>query len=99
MSRVSLAAPVSGWLVSVRDVPVPVFSEEMMGVGFAIDPTAGTLVAPCAAQVLLVAPTRHSVTLRTDEGAELLIPLGLETVARVARGLEAHVADGDRAAA
>jgi multiphosphoryl transfer protein len=99
MSRAPLAAPVAGWLVSVRDVPDPVFSEEMMGVGFAIDPIEGTLVAPCAAQVLLVAPTRHSVTLRTDEGAELLIHIGLETVALQGRGFEAHVADGDHVAA
>ena len=85
--------------MSVRDVPDPVFSEEMMGVGFAIDPTEGTLVAPCAAKVLLVAPTRHSVTLRTDEGAELLIHIGLETVALQGRGFEAHVADADHVAA
>jgi len=99
MSRVSLAAPVAGWLMSVRDVPDPVFSEEMLGVGFAIDPTEGTLVAPCAAQVLLVAPTRHSVTLRTEDGAELLMHVGLETVALQGRGFEAHVADGDHVAA
>ena len=86
MSRVTLGAPTSGWLTSVRDVPDPVFSEEMMGVGVAIDPTEGTLVAPCDAQVLQVAPAKHSVTLRTDEGAELLIHIGLETVALNGRG-------------
>ena len=81
MSRVTLAAPMSGWLTSVREVRDPVFSEEMMGPGVAIDPTEGLLVAPCAGEVLLVAPTRHSVTLRTEIGAELLIHVGLETVA------------------
>ena len=98
MSLVSLAAPIAGWLTSVREVPDPVFSEEMMGVGFAIDPTEGTLVAPIAGQVVLVAPTNHSVTLRSDAGAELLIHIGLETVALRGRGFEAHVRDGDRVA-
>ncbi len=98
MTRTTLAAPIGGWLTSVRDVPDPVFSEEMMGVGIAIDPTEGVLVAPCDAEVLLVAPARHSVTLRTDAGAELLIHIGLETVALEGRGFDVHVRDGDRVA-
>ena len=89
----------AGWLTSVRDVPDPVFSDEMMGVGIAIDPTEGTVVAPCAAKVLLVAPTKHSVTLRTEEGVELLIHVGLETVALQGRGFQAHVRDGEQVAA
>lgn len=95
----TLGAPIAGWLMSVREVPDPVFAEEMMGTGIAIDPTEGTLVAPCDAEVLLVAPTGHSVTLRTDEGAEILLHIGLETVALQGRGFEAHVRDGDRVSA
>jgi phosphocarrier protein FPr/phosphocarrier protein len=83
-------------LVSVREVPDPVFSEEMLGTGFAIDPVEGILAAPCVAQVVAVAPTQHSVTLRTDDGAELLIHIGLETVALKGRGFRAQVRDGDR---
>jgi phosphocarrier protein FPr/phosphocarrier protein len=94
-----LVAPLSGWLTSVRDVPDPVFSEEMMGVGAAIDPIEGEVVAPCPAQVLQVAPAKHSVTLRTAEGAELLIHVGLDTVALQGRGFEAHVQEGDEVAA
>jgi phosphocarrier protein FPr/phosphocarrier protein len=99
MNKVTLAAPMAGWLMSVRDVPDPVFSEEMMGVGVAIDPVDGKVCAPCDAEVLLVAPTAHSVTLRTGEGAELLIHVGLETVALGRRGFEAHVREGDRVTA
>ncbi|MFL6737498.1 MAG: phosphoenolpyruvate--protein phosphotransferase [Sphingomonas sp.] len=98
MSQIILAAPLAGWLTSIRDVPDPVFSQEMMGAGLAIDPTEGSLCAPCPSEVILVAPTRHSVTLRTDEGAELLIHIGLETVALAGRGFEAHVKEGDRVA-
>ena len=99
MTRIALGAPVAGWLIDVRDVPDPVFSEGMMGAGVAIDPTEGTVVAPCSAQVLMVPETRHAVTLRTDGGAELLIHIGLETVALQGRGFEAHVRDGDKVSA
>ena len=54
MSRVAVAAPLAGWLTSVREVPDPVFAEEMMGSGIAIDPIDGALIAPCDAEVLLV---------------------------------------------
>ena len=99
MSRVLLGAPVSGWLTSVHEVPDPVFSEGMMGVGIAIDPTDGTVVAPCSAKVLMVAPTRHSVTLQAEGGAELLIHIGIDTVALEGRGFQSHVRDGDRVSA
>lgn len=99
MSGIALGAPVAGWLTRVRDVPDAVFSEGMMGAGVAIDPTEGTIVAPCAAQVLMVPETAHAITLRTDEGAELLIHIGLETVALQGRGFEAHVRDGDKVTA
>jgi multiphosphoryl transfer protein len=99
MNEVTLAAPMTGWLVSVREVPDPVFSEEMMGVGVAIDPIDGKVLAPCSAQVLLVAPTLHSVTLRTADGAELLIHVGLETVGLGGRGFRVHVKEGDNVAA
>lgn len=99
MSRVAVFAPIGGWLTSVHEVPDPVFSEEMMGTGIAIDPTGGVLVAPFDGTVLLVAPTKHSVTLKAASGAELLIHVGLETVALEGRGFTAHVLDGDRVAA
>jgi phosphocarrier protein FPr/phosphocarrier protein len=99
MSRVSLGAPVAGWLTSIRAVPDPVFAEQMMGVGVAIDPTEGRIVAPCAGEVLAVAPTAHSVTLRAANGAEILIHVGLDTVALNGRGFEAHVKAGAQVAA
>lgn len=99
MSRVALGAPLAGWLTNLGDVPDPVFSEGMMGEGVAIDPIEGTVVAPCAAEVLMMPETMHAVTLRTEEGAELLIHIGLETVALQGRGFEAHVRDGDKVSA
>ena len=95
VSKLSLAAPLTGWLMSIREVPDPVFSEGLMGEGFAVDPVEGRVSAPCAGLVLQVASTKHSITLTTDEGAEILIHVGLETVALGGEGFETHVREGD----
>ena len=58
VSKVSLAAPLTGWLMSIREVPDPVFSEGLMGEGFAVDPVEGRVSAPCAGLVLQVASTK-----------------------------------------
>jgi phosphoenolpyruvate-protein phosphotransferase len=92
---VRLHAPMAGWALDLGQVPDPVFAERMMGEGFAIDPLDGTVCAPCDATVIAVAPTRHSVTLKLANGAELLIHVGLETVALGGDGFTARVRDGD----
>ena len=78
---VQLGAPLAGWLTPLEEVPDPVFAERMMGDGVAIDPTSSTLCAPADATVLTIPETAHAVTLLLDNGAELLIHVGLETVA------------------
>lgn len=85
----------AGWLTMLAAVPDPVFADGMMGDGFAIDPLDGVLRAPCDATVIAVAPTRHSVTLRLANGAELLIHVGLETVGLGGEGFAALVRDGE----
>ncbi len=90
-----LHTPLAGWAMPLDAVPDPVFAERMMGDGFAIDPLDGIVRAPCAATVIAVAPTRHSVTLRLGNGAELLIHVGLDTVALGGDGFTARVRDGD----
>jgi phosphocarrier protein FPr/phosphocarrier protein len=92
---VRLHAPMAGWALDLAQVPDPVFAERMMGEGFAIDPLEGVIRAPCDATVIAVAATRHSVTLKLANGAELLIHVGLETVALAGDGFTARVRDGD----
>lgn len=92
---VRLHAPMAGWALDLAQVPDPVFAERMMGEGFAIDPLEGVIRAPCDATVIAVAPTRHSVTLKLANGAELLIHVGLETVALAGDGFTARVRDGE----
>ncbi|NYT42395.1 phosphoenolpyruvate--protein phosphotransferase [Sphingomonas sp. R-74633] len=93
---ITLVAPFAGWLAPLEDVPDAVFAERMMGDGFAIDPVEGVLRAPAAGAVINVPESRHAVTLRLDNGAELLLHIGLETVALAGRGFDARVAAGDR---
>ena len=94
--RLYLKAPISGWLVSIADVPDPVFSGRILGDGFAIDPTDATLRAPFAGVVTSVHRAHHAVTLRAEDGAEVLMHVGLDTVALKGDGFTPHVAEGDR---
>jgi phosphocarrier protein FPr/phosphocarrier protein len=94
MSLVELKCPLAGWVGPLSEVADPVFAEQMMGDGLAIDPTGSRLYAPCDGQVLSVHRAGHAVTLRCTGGAELLIHVGLETVALNGEGFERHVEDG-----
>jgi len=89
----------AGWATPLAEVPDPVFAQAMLGEGVAIDPTEGMLHAPCDAEVLSVHAARHAVTLRAAAGVELLLHVGLETVALAGEGFEALVAAGQRVAA
>ena len=92
----SFLAPMRGWVAPLDEVPDAVFAERMLGDGVAIDPTGSTLHAPCDAEVVSVARTNHAVTLRAHNGAEILIHIGLETVALDGEGFTAHVRAGQR---
>ena len=94
--NVQLVAPLAGWLTPLEEVPDPVFAERMMGDGVAIDPTSSTLCAPADATVITIPETAHAVTLRLDNGAELLIHVGLETVALSGSGFRPLSSAGAR---
>ncbi|PTQ07821.1 phosphoenolpyruvate--protein phosphotransferase [Sphingomonas oleivorans] len=96
MTGIRLYAPIAGWAAALDEVPDPVFAERMMGDGIAIDPLDGVLRAPCDAEVVAVAPTGHSITLELANDAQLLLHIGLETVALNGRGFAALVAAGAR---
>ncbi len=94
MSDLILMSPLNGWAGPLSEAPDPVFAEGMMGEGVLIDPTGSTLHAPCDATVISVHHTKHAVTLRAANGAEILMHIGLETVSLGGEGFEVHVADG-----
>ncbi len=75
-----LNAPMAGKAVPISEVPDPTFAEAMLGDGIAIIPTDGKVVSPCDGKVDMMFETGHAVSLVSDEGAEILIHVGLETV-------------------
>lgn len=77
---ISLAAPVDGKLIQLSQVKDPVFSQGLMGQGFAIEPTNGDIVSPVTGTVTLVSETKHAFGIKTQDGADILIHLGIDTV-------------------
>jgi phosphocarrier protein FPr/phosphocarrier protein len=96
---ISIASPLSGWAVSLADVPDPVFADRMLGDGVAIDPVEGRLVAPGDGQIVSIHPAGHAVTIALDAGPVLLMHIGLETVGLGGAGFTPHVKDGQRVVA
>ncbi|MEW9109508.1 PTS sugar transporter subunit IIA [Cytobacillus gottheilii] len=96
VKSVDILAPLSGAAVSLETVPDPVFAEKMMGDGIAIEPTEGVVVSPVKGEVLQVFPTKHAIGLKAENGAEILIHIGLETVSMNGEGFEAHVSEGSK---
>ena len=95
MTHVSLVAPITGLIVPIEQVPDPVFAQKMIGEGISIDPLGDTLLAPCDGVVATLHPSHHAVTIRTTEGLEVLLHIGLDTVQMRGEGFTARVSVGD----
>lgn len=93
---VTLKAPLSGYLMPIERVPDPVFAQKMVGDGIALDPVSNALVAPCDGEVVQLHDAHHAVTLKSDEGIELLMHIGLDTVMLKSEGFLPHVQTGTR---
>lgn len=89
-------SPLTGKVVPLTEVKDEAFSGELLGKGVAIDPTEGTVVAPCDGTVTTLFPTKHAIGIVTENGAELLIHLGLDTVKLEGEHFTAHIAQGDK---
>lgn len=92
----SLAAPLEGEIVSIINVPDPVFSEKMMGDGFAIKPTLNTIISPINGTIESIFPTKHAIGLKSVEGYEIIIHFGLETVKLNGEGFQILVKEGQK---
>lgn len=96
---VRLRQPILGTLVPLSEVPDATFAQEIMGPGIAIEPTAGEVLAPAAGTVAHVFPTGHAVALVLDDGIELLIHVGVDTVAMKGEGFTTLVEPGQQVTA
>ncbi|MDO4318835.1 MAG: glucose PTS transporter subunit IIA [Lachnospiraceae bacterium] len=90
----SLYAPLAGTVVPLSEVPDEAFAGGALGEGVAFEPSVGTLYAPCDGQVETVFDTLHAVTLRSAEGAEILLHIGLDTVQLGGNHFTAKVSSG-----
>ena len=99
MTPISLFAPFDGWLSPLDDVPDPVFAGRLLGDGLAIEPLGDTLHAPADGEVTTIHEAGHALTFRIAPGVELLIHVGLETVALAGAGFTALVDPGARVVA
>lgn len=92
-----LKAPLSGKVIPYTEIPDQVFSEGVLGEGVGIDPTGSQVVAPADATVSSVIPDScHAVGLQLDNGIELLIHVGIDTVSMHGDGFTLHVNEGDK---
>ena len=88
-----------GQAISITEVKDPVFAQKMMGDGYAVEPANGSIYAPVTGVVTSVFPTKHAVGILSDKGLEVLVHVGLDTVALNGAPFSAKVADGQRVAA
>lgn len=93
---ISIQSPLAGHAKNLSEAPDPVFAQGVMGQGVVIEPTEGELVAPVDGVVSVLFPTKHAIGLISDEGLELLMHIGMDTVNLDGDGFTAHVKQGDR---
>ncbi|MBQ1782867.1 MAG: phosphoenolpyruvate--protein phosphotransferase [Gammaproteobacteria bacterium] len=98
-AKIIINAPFNGLVVPLAHVADPAFAGKLVGDGLAIDPLTDTLLSPCAGEVIQVHPARHAVVVRSPEGLEVLIHVGIDTVKLKGEGFTALVTTGSKVAA
>lgn len=93
--QIALNASVAGNIVPVESLTDPTFSEQIMGYTVAINPTSSTITAPIAGEVVMIADTKHAIGLKGDDGLEVLVHLGIDTVELKGDGFTPYVSIGD----
>lgn len=94
--EVEIYTPVNGLLIPLEDVPDPVFSQKMVGEGIAVIPTNGNIHSPIEGTVILISATKHAIGIRAENGLEILVHVGLDTVSLKGEGFNIAVNVGDK---
>ncbi|SFD35849.1 PTS system beta-glucoside-specific IIA component, Glc family /PTS system beta-glucoside-specific IIB component, Glc family /PTS system beta-glucoside-specific IIC component, Glc family [Enterococcus casseliflavus] len=92
----TVKSPVNGQVVALADVEDKVFSSGAMGKGIAVEPAIGEITAPADAEVKILFPTKHAIGLVTEDGTELLIHIGMNTVELEGNHFTAYINQGDK---
>lgn len=87
-SKVILYAPVDGNSIPITDVPDKIFAEKMMGDGIAFSYDSSIVCAPCDGTIIMIAETLHAFGIRAENGAEILIHIGMDTVSLEGKGFK-----------
>ena len=96
VNTAQLVSPLAGQVKPLSQATDPVFSSGVMGQGVVIEPSQGELVSPVNGTVTVLFPTKHAVGIVSEEGVELLMHIGMDTVSLDGKGFEAHVEQGDK---
>ena len=94
-NKMSVLAPLTGQIITLEQVPDPVFSGKMLGDGIAIVPEEGKIYSPVSGVVTTVSTTLHAYGFSTTEGLDILVHVGLETVSLNGDGFKSYVKEGD----
>ncbi|MEH7549740.1 PTS sugar transporter subunit IIA [Neobacillus vireti] len=89
-------APMEGEIIPLEEIQDGVFSAGMLGKGCGLKPSDGNVYAPFDGEIIVVAPTNHAIALKSNEGIELLIHVGIDTVKMNGRGFKPLVKPGDK---
>ncbi|MFT4216022.1 MAG: beta-glucoside-specific PTS transporter subunit IIABC [Micropruina sp.] len=95
-TEVIVRSPMDGTLVPIADVPDPVFASGAMGAGIGVEPTSGTVYAPVSGTIIVTMGSGHAYGISTEEGIEVLVHVGIDTVNMKGEGFEPKVQQGDR---
>jgi len=95
VASVEIVSPFAGQVKELSQATDPVFSSGVMGQGLVIEPSEGELVSPVNGTVTVLFPTKHAVGIVSDEGVEMLMHIGMDTVGLDGKGFEAHIEQGD----
>ncbi|RUO86585.1 PTS sugar transporter subunit IIA [Spiroplasma endosymbiont of Megaselia nigra] len=93
--ELEIIAPVDGEVIALDKVEDEVFSQKMLGEGLAIKPSAGNFIAPIAGKLITVFPTGHAYGIKSNNGVEMLLHIGMDTVSLNGKGFDIQVKQDD----
>lgn len=95
-SSMEILSPANGDLLELSEVPDDVFSQKLMGEGFAVESADGDIYAPVSGEIGMIFPTKHAIIIATEDGIEVLIHMGIDTVKMDGRGFELYCEMGQK---